>query len=71
MQSPDGDLWEEQYTAITNWLKNPTLIHEQMSRLQWFAERGQLHQLIDALLYAGHGNADILVRVKKLLETNV
>lgn len=39
MQSPDGDLWEEQYTAITNWLKKPTLIHEQMSRIQWFTER--------------------------------
>ncbi len=71
MQSPDGDLWEEQYTAITNWLKKPTLIHEQMSRIQWFTERGQLNQLIDALLYAGHWNPEILVRIKKLLETNV
>jgi DNA polymerase III, delta subunit len=71
MQSPDGDLWEEQYTAITNWFKKPTLVHEQLTRIQWFVERGQLHQLIDALLYAGHGNPEILVRIKKLLETNV
>lgn len=71
MQSPEWALWEEQYRAITNWLAKPTLIHEQMSRLQWFAERWQLHQLIDALLYTWHGTPAILVRTKQLLDTNV
>lgn len=59
------------YDAIVNRFVRPALIHEQMSRLQRVAERGQLDQLIDALLYAGTGDADLLVRVKKFLESNV
>ncbi len=69
--STDIDEWVEMYDAITGRCARPTLIHEQMQRLQWVAERWQLEQLLDALLYAGVWNSDLLVRVKKLLQSNV
>ncbi len=71
MQKEDLDEWVAQFSAVVGRLKIPTLIVEQMSRLQRFATQGQLDQLIDALLYAWHWTPEKLVRVKKLLETNV
>lgn len=71
LSSPDIDEWIEVYAMIVNWIASPTSIQEQMSRLQWVAERRQLEQLIDALLYAWIGSSDLLVRVKKLLQSNV
>lgn len=71
LHSSESDERVDQFKALTTWFARPTMIHEQLVRLQRVAERWQLHQLIDALLYAWIGNADLLVRVKKRLETNV
>ena len=52
MQKEDLDERVAQFSAVVGRLKHPTLIVEQMNRLQRFATQGQLDQLIDALLYA-------------------
>jgi hypothetical protein len=59
------------YDAIVTRFAHPTSIQEQLVRLQWVAEHGQLEQLIDALLYAWAWTNDLLVRIKKLLQSNV
>lgn len=71
LSSPDIADRVSVYDALVKRFYRPTVIHEQMSRLQRVAERGQLNQLIDALLYAGVGSSDLLVHVKKFLESNV
>lgn len=71
LSSPDIVERVDMYAALATWFARPTVIHEQMQRLQWVAERGQLEQLIDALLYAWNLPSDLLVRIKKLLQSNV
>ena len=71
LASPDIDAWVQMYDAIVTRFARPTIIQEQMLRLQWVAEHGQLEQLIDALLYAWAWTNDLLVRIKKLLQSNV
>ena len=53
LASPDIEEWVQMYDAIVTRFARPTSIQEQLTRLQWVAEHGQLEQLIDALLYAG------------------
>jgi replication-associated recombination protein RarA len=71
LASPDIAERIEVYDALVRRFAHPTTIQDQMSRLQWVAARGQVEQLIDALLYAGSWSVDLLVQVKKLLQSNV
>jgi hypothetical protein len=71
LASPDIAERIEVYDALVRRFAHPTTIQDQMSRLQWVAARGQVEQLIDALLYAWSWSVDLLVQVKKLLQSNV